>query len=120
MALTLVKPDHITGVEEFQFVFLIGRACYHTNNTPHHLPNLRAAVVVLPRKTFARRNDENLRTQFSRNFQFLHIEPVEVGVGKLLGLRLFDRSEEHTSELQSLIRISYAVLCLNKTSNYKY
>src|SRR3546814_8908824 len=24
------------------------------------------------------------------------------------------RSEEHTSELQSLIRISYAVLCLNK------
>src|SRR3546814_6760290 len=28
-----------------------------------------------------------------------------------------DRSEEHTSELQSLMRISYAVLCLNKTIN---
>src|SRR3546814_7392103 len=28
------------------------------------------------------------------------------------------RSEEHTSELQSLMRISYAVLCLNKTSKY--
>src|SRR3546814_6726093 len=26
----------------------------------------------------------------------------------------FTRSEEHTSELQSLIRISYAVFCLNK------
>src|SRR3546814_4972514 len=25
-----------------------------------------------------------------------------------------ERSEEHTSELQSLMRISYAVLCLNK------
>src|SRR3546814_7716628 len=25
-----------------------------------------------------------------------------------------ERSEEHTSELQSLIRISYAVFCLNK------
>src|SRR3546814_8344631 len=25
----------------------------------------------------------------------------------------FERSEEHTSELQSLMRISYAVLCLN-------
>src|SRR3546814_7947389 len=25
-----------------------------------------------------------------------------------------DRSEEHTSELQSLMRISYAVFCLNK------
>src|SRR3546814_3801185 len=29
------------------------------------------------------------------------------------------RSEEHTSELQSLMRISYAVFCLNKTkTNY--
>src|SRR3546814_7770313 len=27
------------------------------------------------------------------------------------------RSEEHTSELQSLIRISYAVFCLNKKNN---
>src|SRR3546814_1226031 len=27
---------------------------------------------------------------------------------------LLDRSEEHTSELQSLMRISYAVFCLNK------
>src|SRR3546814_8172885 len=29
------------------------------------------------------------------------------------------RSEEHTSELQSLMRISYAVFCLNKKNNYK-
>src|SRR3546814_6369737 len=28
--------------------------------------------------------------------------------------RLCDRSEEHTSELQSLMRISYAVFCLKK------
>src|SRR3546814_2294420 len=28
--------------------------------------------------------------------------------------RLFMRSEEHTSELQSLMRISYAVFCLKK------
>src|SRR3546814_6254944 len=27
------------------------------------------------------------------------------------------RSEEHTSELQSLMRISYAVFCLKKTTN---
>src|SRR3546814_8715310 len=30
-----------------------------------------------------------------------------------------DRSEEHTSELQSLMRISYAVFCLNKKQTYK-
>src|SRR3546814_7418020 len=30
----------------------------------------------------------------------------------------FNRSEEHTSELQSLMRISYAVFCLKKKKNY--
>src|SRR3546814_10844136 len=30
------------------------------------------------------------------------------------------RSEEHTSELQSLMRISYAVFCLKKKKNTKY
>src|SRR3546814_3367086 len=30
------------------------------------------------------------------------------------------RSEEHTSELQSLMRISYAVFCLKKKKNSKY
>src|SRR3546814_5137638 len=29
------------------------------------------------------------------------------------------RSEEHTSELQSLMRISYAVFCLKKTKQYR-
>src|SRR3546814_3419819 len=29
-----------------------------------------------------------------------------------------DRSEEHTSELQSLMRISYAVFCLKKKKTY--
>src|SRR3546814_8845482 len=33
---------------------------------------------------------------------------------------VMDRSEEHTSELQSLMRISYAVFCLKKKKNQKY
>src|SRR3546814_2438515 len=33
------------------------------------------------------------------------------------GKQLMLRSEEHTSELQSLMRISYAVSCLNKKNN---
>src|SRR3546814_2832475 len=36
---------------------------------------------------------------------------VEVMDGNSFG---WDRSEEHTSELQSLMRISYAVFCLKK------
>src|SRR3546814_4519379 len=34
--------------------------------------------------------------------------------GSLLEQPFSDRSEEHTSELQSLMRISYAVFCLKK------
>src|SRR3546814_1475535 len=33
------------------------------------------------------------------------------------GLKKSGRSEEHTSELQSLMRISYAVFCLKKKKN---
>src|SRR3546814_2160543 len=39
--------------------------------------------------------------------------PAEGGGEALLA---FVRSEEHTSELQSLMRISYAVFCLKKTN----
>src|SRR3546814_2656360 len=42
-------------------------------------------------------------------------QPVELAIQ-------LNRSEEHTSELQSLMRISYAVFCLNKkkTTNTQY
>src|SRR3546814_7856446 len=39
----------------------------------------------------------------------LHLRPIPIGF----------RSEEHTSELQSLMRISYAVFCLKKTNKNK-
>src|SRR3546814_10281535 len=38
-------------------------------------------------------------------------EPITLDVADVRG---FSRSEEHTSELQSLMRISYAVFCLKK------
>src|SRR3546814_8368956 len=43
------------------------------------------------------------------------------GTGKTLLARAIagERSEEHTSELQSLMRISYAVFCLKKNNNNK-
>src|SRR3546814_3721555 len=42
----------------------------------------------------------------------LGFEPLRDSVGRL-------RSEEHTSELQSLMRISYAVFCLKKKNKDK-
>src|SRR3546814_10797292 len=42
-------------------------------------------------------------------------DQAEIGGGIALQHR---RSEEHTSELQSLMRISYAVFCLNKKKKH--
>src|SRR3546814_5437559 len=39
--------------------------------------------------------------------------------GRDLPVGFCRRSEEHTSELQSLMRISYAVFCLKKKKRYK-
>src|SRR3546814_5343319 len=45
--------------------------------------------------------------------------PADRGAARLVaGDRAADRSEEHTSELQSLMRISYAVFCLKKKKTY--
>src|SRR3546814_2684438 len=50
----------------------------------------------------------------------------ERGLARALGAVDLDdaparqRSEEHTSELQSLMRISYAVFCLKKKNNSTY
>src|SRR3546814_5356673 len=47
--------------------------------------------------------------------RYLADRPVEAGRAELRAARAADRrSEEHTSELQSLMRISYAVFCLKK------
>src|SRR3546814_1828879 len=63
-------------------------------------------------------------------FVSLHADPREeypyflgyadetgAGPGEGCNLNLPLRSEEHTSELQSLMRISYAVFCLKKKKN---
>src|SRR3546814_12347463 len=49
----------------------------------------------------------------------------DLGIAKLrvalnAGDGAFERSEEHTSELQSLMRISYAVFCLKKKKKNRY
>src|SRR3546814_7110109 len=50
--------------------------------------------------------------------RLVHVEESPaVDIGEIGPLAAFDedrRSEEHTSELQSLMRISYAVFCLKK------
>src|SRR3546814_6917337 len=48
-----------------------------------------------------------------------HVLTVIDARAAITGDRSSERSEEHTSELQSLMRISYAVFCLKKKTNNK-
>src|SRR3546814_5261042 len=50
--------------------------------------------------------------EFSRGQAFHFVALTQAGRGSAFNSM---RSEEHTSELQSLMRISYAVFCLKKT-----
>src|SRR3546814_4849535 len=45
------------------------------------------------------------------------VEKFGVQPERVVDVQALARSEEHTSELQSLMRISYAVLCLKKKNN---
>src|SRR3546814_1856970 len=47
-------------------------------------------------------------------------DPRDVLRGEIGAQLDHDRSEEHTSELQSLMRISYAVFCLKKKKTTKH
>src|SRR3546814_5729416 len=69
--------------------------------------NLREGDVVTPEELIG---EKWLDGPIYRDY----LKPLDVRY--LLGADFYtpDRSEEHTSELQSLMRISYAVFCLKK------
>src|SRR3546814_20677702 len=52
-----------------------------------------------------------MRDRYSGSFLALPVAHWPLQHGAAIGI---ERSEEHTSELQSLMRISYAVFCLKK------
>src|SRR3546814_5343447 len=78
--------------------------------TPMVLARLALACHFAPGEAcptdLVARADRAFALPYFANATYLHIEP-------LLNLAQL-RSEEHTSELQSLMRISYAVFCLKK------
>src|SRR3546814_7661374 len=63
-----------------------------------------------------RRNRVGNRVQAQRHFgdDTQRAFGADIQPGQVITRRRFTRSEEHTSELQSLMRISYAVFCLKK------
>src|SRR3546814_2649318 len=57
----------------------------------------------------------NRNVQFSQELRYQ--TKLDLPVNFLVGAYYQHRSEEHTSELQSLMRISYAVFCLKKKND---
>src|SRR3546814_10015493 len=79
---------------------------------PRLVEQLRAAI---PRRVHANERDE---------FHDVALDQLHLAVHEGLGgaeprVEEDARSEEHTSELQSLMRISYAVFCLKKKKHKK-
>src|SRR3546814_11531590 len=74
-----------------------------------------AAVFIQPRlqlRPFLRRQRAAILARDPAGRDGVSVRPVLSGHGPSILSR--SRSEEHTSELQSLMRISYAVFCLKK------
>src|SRR3546814_9555731 len=92
---------------------------------PHHLRARNAAdEVEIVRRHHQRRAEPVERIeQMQQPFGHVGIDVARRLVGDEdfgpADYRARDRSEEHTSELQSLMRISYAVCCLKKTQKHK-
>src|SRR3546814_8953917 len=94
-------PTYHRGVADHQFLFVNGR------------PVKDRLLVGSVRGAYA---DLLARDRHPVVALFVDLPPAEVDVNvhpAKTEVR-FRRSEEHTSELQSLMRISYAVFCLKK------
>src|SRR3546814_10643840 len=96
-------------------------------------PNRRRLVVQLDVSakkyrydTETLQNNSQLHYEYGEFFGHVHLwhwNDITVDRREFSDLRDPDagaRSEEHTSELQSLMRISYAVFCLKNKKNKKY
>src|SRR3546814_3817665 len=91
-------------LDEFQHLFYapnLGHFRSATDWLKVLIDETKVAIVAcgLPEAQAVVNANEQLARRFAAHFPF--------------------RSEEHTSELQSLMRISYAVFCLKKKKQYK-
>src|SRR3546814_2391214 len=84
-------------------------------------------MLIYLKQAFAARTDGDVAAG-GREGALLRVRPKAMTVAVILaglfpiliGTGTGSRSEEHTSELQSLMRISYAVFCLKKKNNKKH
>src|SRR3546814_5784382 len=83
------------------------RGAGHASRT-HELDDLRQGIAALRRRMDEANHSADERVRASAS------EVVQQSAQARAAAKGKSRSEEHTSELQSLMRISYAVFCLKK------
>src|SRR3546814_1677481 len=84
----------------------------------------QAQFLALIEKGVAAQREQQHQRQPRQALRIAPLRPARdmargIMVGKRPAWPAFARSEEHTSELQSLMRISYAVFCLKKKNNIR-
>src|SRR3546814_2556012 len=83
-------------------------------------PRSTRTDTLFPYTTLFRSPRPGMAAQLCNGFE--HTDHAAAGSGlagrQLAATRINGRSEEHTSELQSLMRISYAVFCLKKKKKH--
>src|SRR3546814_7063989 len=81
-------------------------------------PRSTRTDTLFPYTTLFRSLVEHL-AETARPYVYTTALPPAQAAASLAAVKLARRSEEHTSELQSLMRISYAVFCLKKKNKHK-
>src|SRR3546814_7600261 len=86
------------------------------------LPEVMVPLVSTRRelelmKAVIDRTAEAVFAEKGRRVDYLVGTMIELPRAALMAGEIAERSEEHTSELQSLMRSSYAVFCLKKKKN---
>src|SRR3546814_8632775 len=109
-------------IELFRRLGAEGRTVIVSSHVLHEVESMAERVIVVVRGRLAaagsRRAIRDAMNDVPRQVLVRSAEPRSlaaalVGLEAVAGISV-DRSEEHTSELQSLMRISYAVFCLKK------
>src|SRR3546814_5949437 len=88
-----------------------------------HSRRRQSARPAYPARRAARRGEQFARSPVvrpARPRRDRNARGSHIGARRLFTLGPRPRSEEHTSELQSLMRSSYAVFCLKKKNTHNY